>query len=85
MKYSGVTVRFIGIFLVMLLIILFWGLKGSKKREFHEDAFSLSIAKGIQGFCAVGVMLHHLSQTITNYGNINKGIINVMCNIGVFL
>ncbi len=74
----------LGIFEVLLLAVLIWGLKGSKRREFHEDAFSLGITKGIQGFCAAGIMLHHMAQTITNYGNVNKGIINYMNDIGVF-
>ncbi len=87
--YTKVTVRGmddipLGIFLVLLLAVLIWGGKGSKKQEFHEDAFSLRITKGIQGFCAVGIMLHHMAQTISNYGNIDKGIINYMNDMGVF-
>lgn len=75
----------LSIFLVLLFAILIWGVKGSKKREFHEDAFSLRITKGIQGFCAVGIMLHHMAQTITDNGKIDRGIINYLCDIGVFL
>lgn len=82
-KASAIKIP-LGIFIFLLLLVLFWGLKGSKKREFHEDAFSLRITKGIQGFCAAGIMLHHLAQTVTEQGKTDKGIINYMGNIGVF-
>ncbi len=74
----------LGIFIFVLLAVLFAGAKGKRKGEFHEDAFSLSVMKGLQGFCAVGIILHHLSQTITQYGRFDKGILNIMCDVGVF-
>ena len=74
----------LGIFIILLLVLLLVGVKGKKKKEFYEDAFSLSIMKGLQGFCAVGIILHHLAQTITQYGKIDKGILNIMCDMGVF-
>ncbi len=80
--FGGGAILPLGIFIILLFVILLIGVKGTKK--FHEDAFSLSITKGIQGFCAVGIILHHLSQTITQNGKFDKGIMNIMCDIGVF-
>ncbi len=70
------------IFIVLLFVLLFIGVKGNKK--FHDDAFSLSVTKGIQGFCAAGIILHHMAQAITQNGKLDKGILNIMCDFGVF-
>lgn len=74
----------LGIFIILLFVLLLIGVKGKKKQEFHEDAFSLSVMKGLQGFCAVGIILHHLAQAITQNNNLDKGTLNLMCDIGVF-
>lgn len=74
----------LGTFIILLFVLLFLGVKGKKKKEFHEDAFSLSVTKGLQGFCAVGIMLHHLAQTVTQNNKLDKGMLNIMCDIGVF-
>ena len=46
----------------LLLLALLWGCHVSKKKEFNEDAFSLSQMKAMQGFAAVCIMLHHCGQ-----------------------
>lgn len=70
-------------YILVLLVVLVVGVKISKKKEFHEDFLSLNITKGIQGFAAVAIMMHHLTQTVTQYGAINKGIITIFNEFGV--
>lgn len=72
------------VFIVIVLMVLLYGFKCKKSGEFHEDALSLEVSKGLQGFCAIGIMLHHMAQTLTNNGNVDKGLLNQCNNIGVF-
>ena len=70
-------------YILVLLVVLVVGVRISKKKEFHEDFLSLNITKGIQGFAAVAIMMHHLTQTVTQYGEINKGLITIFNEFGV--
>ncbi|MBP5493028.1 MAG: acyltransferase [Clostridiales bacterium] len=47
-----------------LAAILVAGAKASKRHEWQEDPLSLSSSKAIQGFSAVAIILHHLSQDL---------------------
>ena len=47
-----------------LVAVLIAGAKVSKKRECQEEPFSLDSSKAIQGFAAVCIILHHLSQDL---------------------
>jgi len=49
---------------VVLAVILIAGAKVSKRKEWQEEPFSLSTSKAIQGFSAVAIILHHLSQDL---------------------
>lgn len=71
------------IYILILLGVLVFGTKKAKKGEFHEDFLSLDVAKGLQGFAAIGIMLHHLAQSITNFGAVDKGLITVFNSFGV--
>lgn len=73
----------LSIYFAMLLILLFFGCKIAKKGSFHEDFLDHSVVKGVQGFAAMGVILHHVTQIATQYGQYNKGFINVMNDAGV--
>ena len=72
------------LFILLVFAVLFWGGKLKKGKEFHEDAFSLDKTKGLQGFCAIGIMLHHMAQMVTQNNSLDKGLLNVFCDIGVF-
>ncbi|NLG03214.1 MAG: acyltransferase [Clostridia bacterium] len=74
---------FESISILVLYIVLAAGFKKSAKGEFHEDFMSLKVTKGLQGFAAVGIMLHHLVQSITKYGEINYGPLNLFNDVGV--
>ncbi|MBO4496506.1 MAG: acyltransferase [Clostridiales bacterium] len=49
---------------VGLACVLIAGAKVSKRREWQEEPFSLASSKAIQGFAAVAIILHHLSQDL---------------------
>ncbi len=74
----------LAVFLVLFLGLLVWGCKRAPKGCFHEDFLDYSVMKNLQGFAAMGVILHHVTQTVTQYGRFNKGLINVMVDAGVF-
>ena len=46
----------------ILIFILLWGMKISKKDEFHDGFLSLSQTKSLQGFAAIGIVFHHIGQ-----------------------
>ncbi|MGN0386101.1 MAG: acyltransferase family protein [Lachnospiraceae bacterium] len=71
------------IYPLAILVILFWGCKIAKKGEFQEDFWSVSDSKNLQVAAAYGVILHHLTQLITKYGEVNKGPITIMSDMGI--
>lgn len=47
---------------VILPVLLLWGAKFSKGKEFNDGFLSLEQTKAFQGFLAVCIMLHHIAQ-----------------------
>jgi len=74
----------LSIYMIFLAALLLVGVKRKKKKKFHDDFLDLSNTKALQGFAAAGIILHHLTQTVTQYGQIYKGIIVVMVYLGVY-
>ncbi len=72
------------IFPAILLVIMLIKVKIARKGTIHEDFLSLEQSKILQGIAAVGIIFHHLSQYITDYGNVWKGPITIFSNIGIF-
>ena len=70
------------IFYSALAVILLIGAQMKGKSVWHEDALSLPVSKGLLGFCALGIMLHHMSQTIYFAGE-DTGILLFMVDVGV--
>lgn len=70
------------IFYIILAVILLFKVKPAAKGAWFEDALSLRPSKGLLGFCAVGIMLHHMSQTIYFAGE-DPGVLMFMVDIGV--
>lgn len=70
------------VFYSMLAVILLIGVKPANKGMWREESLSLRSSKGLLGFCAVGIMLHHMSQTIY-FANEDPGILLFMVDIGV--
>lgn len=73
----------LAMYMVLLFFILVWGCKKAKKGTFHEDFLSYPVIKGVQGFAALAVILHHVTQEVTQYGRYYKGAINVFVDAGV--
>lgn len=46
----------------LLAVFLFWGAKVYKRNEWNTEFLSLTQTKALQGFCAIAIMLHHISQ-----------------------
>ena len=70
------------IFYSILAVILLTGVKPAVKGKWREESLSLKSSKGVLGFCAVSIMLHHMSQTIY-FANEDPGILLFMVDIGV--
>lgn len=47
---------------ILFFLLLFIGSKYSKKGEWNEEYLSLDQTKALRGFCAIGILLHHISQ-----------------------
>lgn len=73
----------LSMYMVFLLVVLVWGCKKAPKGAFHEDFLSYPVMKGVQGFAALAVILHHVTQDVTQYGQYYKGPINVFVDAGV--
>ena len=67
-----------------LFIVLFiWGAsnKFGKRDEFNGDFTSLAAMKSLQGFAALGVILHHISQ---EYFFQEEGVLSLFVNAGAY-
>lgn len=71
------------IFPAILLVLMLIKIKIAPKGCIHEDFLSLQQSKIMQGIAAVCIVFHHLSQYITNYGNVWKGPITVFSSLGI--
>lgn len=67
------------IILIALALLLFIGIKPSKLREWQEEPLSLDRSKAIQGFAAVAIIVHHLSQELAE----TAGAIGFFSELGV--
>lgn len=67
------------VILVVLVLLLFIGIKPSKLREWQEEPLSLDRSKAIQGFAAVAIIVHHLAQELAQ----EAGAIGFFTELGV--
>jgi len=67
------------IVLIVLALLLLLGSKLSKLHEWQEDPLSYDHAKKIQGFAAVAIIVHHLSQELAEQAD----AIGIFENMGV--
>ena len=49
------------------------------------DFLSIRQTGAVQSAACIGVILHHLSQQVTNYGSLDKGLITGFSYAGIFL
>lgn len=71
------------IFPLLLFGIMAVKAEFAEKGHFHEDFLSLQQSKILQGITAVSIIFHHLSQYITEYGNVWKGPITIYSSMGI--
>lgn len=67
----------------LLLAITFYGCRICKSGEYSEPFLDRDQSSLLQGVFCVGVILHHITQTITSYGEINKGPITILSSMGI--
>jgi len=67
---------------LFIFVILFRG-KIAAKGEFVEEIWGRSQTKMIQAAACIGVVLHHLTQSITNYGQVYHGPITIFSFVGI--
>ena len=58
------------------------GIFRGRKIQFSQDYLNLKQSKQIQVLACIGIMIHHVTQQITSYGNNPKGPITVFSYIG---
>ena len=56
--------------LTVIFMILLWNVKAAPRKTFFKDYFSLEISKGIQGFLAFTIILHHISVWLQSTNSI---------------
>ena len=71
------------IYPILLLTLLLWGVKRVPANEQNDQFLSLSQTKMLQVFACIGVILHHVTQTITYYGTYYKGPITILSSMGI--
>lgn len=64
---------------IAMVVILLAGAKVSKFKEWQEEPLSLETSKCIQGFAAVAIILHHLTQELED----KAGVLGFLSECGV--
>ena len=67
----------------IILLIAFYDCKACKKNEYIEDCFNKDQAKAVQALACLFVILHHLTQMISSYGDIYRGPITILSSMGI--
>lgn len=67
------------IWLIIPAVILIAFAKLKRPNEWHEDFMSLPVSKGILGVCALFIVLHHISQPLSE----DAGALSALEEIGV--
>ena len=67
------------IILVILAAVLLIGAKVSKLHQWQEDPLGLDVSKKVQGFAAVAIIIHHLTQALEE----RSGILAPFSEFGV--
>ncbi len=66
------------IYPALLLVLTFFGSKRVGKQEISEEFLSLKQAKLIQASACLGIVLHHLTQSVTNYAFLPQMPISIL-------
>ena len=71
------------VYLALPFVLLFYKCSVMKKGVYNEEYLSLHQTKMLQTFACIGVILHHVTQLITNYGSVNRGPVTVLSSMGI--
>lgn len=72
------------IYPIAIVAILLFGMKlYSGKGQFFEHSWERSQSKSLQAVAALMIIVHHMAQTITKYGDIDKGPITEFNSFGI--
>lgn len=67
------------IILAALAVLLLFGIRVAKHRQWLEDPLGLEVSKQIQGFAAIGIIIHHITQALEE----DAGILMPFAEFGV--
>jgi len=68
---------------IIALLITFWGCKKAPKGEFCDSFLSRDNSKRLQGIFCIFIILHHITQSITGYGQTYKGPVTILSSMGI--
>ena len=71
------------IYPISLLAIYFYKCEIAKGNDFNEECFSREQTKMLQALACIFVVLHHLTQVITSYGDLDRGPITLLSQMGI--
>ena len=71
------------IYPMIIVIVLFWGCSIRRKNEYYEEAWSLTQSNALRAVAALMIILHHMVQSITRYGDIKKGPVTEWNSFGI--
>lgn len=79
-KYLSFDLLLLALALLLLVRVKFVGIKG-----WHDDFVRLPVSKGLQGFCAILVVLHHVSQSLMEQASPLTFLADIgVCFVGIF-
>lgn len=68
----------------LLGIVLFWRMKTAPRGELFDNSFPLSVSKGLQGFLALQIFVHHVYIFLT-IREVNAEQLRIFSTIGVWM
>ena len=68
---------------VMFFLVVLFNAGVRPKTTGEEDFLSIRQTGAVQSAACIGIILHHLSQQVTNYGSLDKGLITVFSYAGI--
>lgn len=71
------------IYPILLLIMTFSKAEIAKKGKYNENSWDREQTLNMQTFACFGIILHHLTQEITTYGQNYKGPITIFSSMGI--
>ena len=71
-----------GIYPLAAVIILIAGVK-IYKADFSPESWSRKQSKNLQGIACIMIIIHHMVQTMTNYGQTDQGPISCFNSLGI--